>query len=512
MPLYKICFLATILALVFSSCYSPETPDSIEITNLDAQYAIPLINTTARILDIEESTGDNTGIYIDDEGRMTIFYNGNVLRRTTLETYPPVPGSLIGDIPFDSSYSILYFDEVVPFEGGFTLRKAIFKGSSIQFKMKSSVQEAIHVTINLDQVEKDGQVFSQEIDLYTNGGYGETVITPLYSLNGYQITTDDNSLRISYTATTESGDVIELDEASFYFDFLNFEYIEGFFTQDNNSESGDVITVGVYTTWISGGLDFEDPKVTIKVENSFGFPVKATFKYMELTNILDEKFYITGTAIEDGFDIPFPPLDDVGGSRSDEFILDKTNSNIQEIFNEKVKLVRYDVTATNNPDNDMTMFGFLTDSSFYNVDIDIELPLQLSINNLVLGDTFDIDLSGYDDVANAEFKLLTENSFPFNMLLQAYMLDNSDNVIDSMFLDAGYQIDAGVSSLGQVLETTKNEVKRDMDDVSFDKIKSAKKIFIKTKFTNGNAINGPQWIYDDYQLGIKMGAIINIKK
>lgn len=512
MTLKSITYIITLFILILASCYSPDPVDKLEIANIDASYAIPLINTKAQIIDVEESTGDNTSLLIADDGKMTVFYNGNVIRQSTIQVFPPVPGVLIGEFPLDSSETNLVLDDLVPFEGGFILNRATFKATSIQFNFNHNIQEALNIKIYMDAVLKDGQRFEQELTMYGNGGYGDMVTTPFYSLDGYTLSSDDNTLKINYEATTATGQKIELDFASLYFDILAFGYVEGFFTQNSNSESGDVITVGVYSTWISGGLDFEDPKVTIMLENSFGFPVRAKFNFMELTNILGDKFYLTGTAIDNGFDFPYPTLDEVGSSAIGAFVLDKNNSNIQEIFNEKVKLVRYDVTATGNPDNDASIIGFLTDSSFYNVDIAIELPLELSINNLILGDTFDIDLSSYSDVKNGSFKLLTENSFPFNMQLQAYFLDNSNRVIDSLFIDNGYLIDAAEVNNGLVSSPNYDEVTRTYTEVEFANIRNAEKIFIQNKFTNGQNIEGPQWIYKDYGITIKLGAILNIEK
>ena len=499
-------------SLILWGCYDVPSGDTTEVVNLNGSYAVPLVNTTARILDIEQSTGDNTSILVDDEGKVTIFYNGNVIRNTTATTFPPVPGIVIGELPLPAPETVLSLEDLVPFEGGFILNKATFTRNSLQYRVKSAVQEKISIRIFIPQITKNGAVFSQTFDIHEDGIYGESFSTPYYDLEGWTLISDDNNLSIFYEATTASGDLITLDEAGLNFSLLAFKYIEGFFTQNNSSESGEVITIGVYSTWISGGFDFEDPKLTIKVQNSFGFPVRTKFNKLELTNVKGEKSNVEGTFIDEGFDFNYPTLDEKGTVAYSEFILDKTNSNIQTVFNEKVKLVRYDVTATGNPDNDDSIIGFLTDTSFYNVDIAIELPLETSINDLILGDTFDIDLSSYEEVINAEFKLITENKFPYEMEVQAYMLDANGVAIDSLFRDEAYQVAGADTSAGSTNDSPTSIRYTTFDNAAFAKIRSAEQIAIKAKFNNTEGQEGPQWIYEDYGIDIKIGAIINVQK
>lgn len=510
----KHIFLFSTLAiaiLLTTGCYDTPT-GAVSMTQLDGQYAIPLVNTTARILDIEESTGDNTSILVGTDGKVTIFYNGNVIRNTTATTFPPVPGALVGELPLTGPETVLSLEELVPFEGGFILNEATFTRNSIRFRVKSAIQEKISIRIFIPQITKDGEVFSKTFDLHVEGNFGESLFTEFYDLEDWTLLSDDNTMKIFYEATTESGTTITLDEAGLEFSLLAFKYVEGFFTQNSSSESGEVITIGVYSTWISGGFDFEDPKITIKVENSFGFPVRTKFNKLELTNVNGVKSNLEGTVIDEGFDFNYPVLDQVGSVAYSEYVLDKTNSNIQTIFNEKVKLVRYDVTATGNPDNDNSIIGFLTDSSYYNVDIAVELPLETSINNLLLGDTFDIDLSSYNDVKSAEFKLLTENMFPYEMEVQGYLLDANNVAIDSLFNNDPYYVKGATVVQGLVIDSPQSIRYTEFGETAFANIRRADKIAIIAKFNNTTGQEGPQWIYEDYGINIKLGAIVNIQK
>ncbi len=502
--------LFLLLCLGLSSCYDIQTPDSIEVENLQAEYAIPIIDTYATILDIGESTGENTSIEVDEEGRVTVFYNGNVIRNSTPDIFPPVPGFLIGEFNLEQPETELVLEDLVPFEGGFILKKATFKNNGLVFRLRSDVQEEVSVEVTIPQITKDGIAFSASFVINENGNWGEEILSELIDLNDFTLESDDNTLTINTTAQTASGNPVALDVASMTFNILQFSYVEGFFTKNDNNESGDVITVGVYSTWISGGLDFEDPKLTVEVENSFGFPVRGLFNKLEFTTINDDKFDIMGTAIDAGFDFNYPGLNEVGQVATSQFLMDKNNSNLSQIFNEKVRLVRYDVNAIGNPDDDSSIIGFLTDSSYYNVDIAVELPLQAKINQLVLSDTFDLNIPEYDLINHVELLLTTENNFPFEMKVQGYLI-NGNEIIDSLFLEEAYTLPAAQTTNGIVSQSSSSTSILPFDNARWTDLLSSDKIAMTARFTN-EAEDDITWIYKDYGLDMKLGAKIYIQK
>ncbi len=493
-----------------SSCYDLQTPENIEVENLQATYAIPIIDTYATILDIGENTGDNTSIQVDEQGKVTVFYNGNVIRNSTPDIFPPVPGFLIGEFALEQPETELVLEDLVPFEGGFILKKATFKDNGLVFRLRSDVQEEVFVDITIPQITKDNEAFNASFVINQDGNWGEEVLSDLIDLDKYTLVSGDNTLTINTMAKTASGTPVILDVASMTFNILQFSYVEGFFTKNDSNESGDVITIGVYSTWISGGLDFEDPKLTVEVENSFGFPVRGLFNKLEFTTINDDKFDITGTAIDAGFNFDYPDLNEVGQVATSEFLLDKSNSNLSQIFNEKVRLVRYDVNAIGNPDDDSSIIGFLTDSSYYNVDIAVELPLQAKINQLVLSDTFDLNLTEYDLVDSAEVLLMTENNFPFEMKVQGYLIDENE-IIDSLFIQGAYTLPAGQTAGGIVIEPSKSSNISSYAADRWARLLSSEKIALTARFS-GATEDEITWIYEDYGIDLKLGAKVYIQK
>ena len=79
-----------------------------------------------------------------------------------------------------------------------------------------------------------------------------------------------------------------------------------------------------------------------------------------------------------------------------------------------------------NPDEDTDIRGFVTDSSYYKVRVDVDLPLYGSaIDFTVTGYALAWTSTGFDEVDYAEFKLVTENGMPVSIDMQGYFLDEN---------------------------------------------------------------------------------------
>ena len=116
-----------------------------------------------------------------------------------------------------------------------------------------------------------------------------------------------------------------------------FDYIEGYFGSEVFDIQGDFIAIGVLDNWVSGGLSFVDPKVRVFVENAFGFPVRSIFNKMQVVTTTGEMLDMESEIIDNNVDFAYPKLDEVGQIKITEFAFDKDNSNIVDLFKEKVQ-------------------------------------------------------------------------------------------------------------------------------------------------------------------------------
>lgn len=506
----KFSWIAALMLSLILGCTSVDSVDEPALVNVDASYALPLINTSASILDVEDATGDNSAIRIDPDGKINLLYNGDVIRRSSPEIFPPIPGSVIPPIELTDSITPVLQNLLQVFPGGFNLFKATYRNSSLRFILRSDLEEQINIHITIPELLKDGIAYETDIVINEMPPYGVDFTSEYSSIDGYSIITSSNELNVIYDARRANGERILLDYAEVEFDFIFFEYLEGSFPENENLESGNAITVGLYSNWISGGIFFEDPKITVEVENSFGFPVKGTFNKLEMTNVVGDVFAVLSPDIDSGFDFNYPELNEVGESKFTSFVFDKNNSNIQQIFNERIRSINYDIRAVGNPGSDPNIARFATDSSFYDVDIAVELPLNLRINELILTDSFDIDLSSYDYVDSGALKLNVENDFPFESFIQCYFINDNLETIDSLFLTDQALIPASITEEAIVQQSGSYSELIPITNSQYENLREASQIQILVRFSDPDGESA--WYYDNFSLDLSLGAILNVKR
>jgi len=477
--------------------------------SLNGEYAIPIVNTQARIVEIAESTSGNAVVRVDQDGKLTVFYTAPPVERLARDIFAPVeftfPLFLV-----DTVAAIPFPVEVFP--TNFQLDRATFSNVSLKWQFLTTLDENVTINVTIPELSKDGIVYSRDFALNYTGGAETILDTEFESLDTWEVSGNNNQVFVNYDARNEAGERIELDRVILNFDRLDFKYIEGFFGKEVQQVDGDVITVGVYSNWLSGGLWFENPKVRIDGENAFGFPVQAQFNSVEFTTVTGNTFQMTGDLIDSGVLFKHPALSEVGEVKLDTFFFNKDNSNIQGIFNEKVSRVAFDIEAIANPTDDPDITGFMTSDSYYKVVTNVELPLFGYANELKLTDTFDIDLEGYAALESAEFKLIMENDFPFDVRIQGFLMDENQNITDSLFRDQRYFLPAADIDPSTGISTSAGEetVLIPFDATKIDNVINASKVIFLIDLESLNNGEEPLWIYEDYALDLRMGAKIKL--
>lgn len=503
-----IYFCLFFIALSFQSCSVTDDFNNPDIGDHTYQLAVPLVNTKATVGYFAENADGNVTLGVDPSGKTTLFFNGEVLRRNTSSFFPPFPG--LTGIPITDTI----FSYPVPFKNNPEIKKATFRNTKINFYFEHNETENVTVTLTFKNLFKNGIPFSQKVIMPYGGMSSTRLTTDKVSVDGYQMISENNSLDIYYEAVTAGGKKIKLNRAEFYFDVIVFAYMEGYIGYHISPVSGNFININLFDKWLSGTFDFENPKISIIVENSFGFPVRSKVNSMLLTTISGNQVNLESEFIENGIDFNYPSISEIGQTKKTLFSFDRTNSNIREVFNEKTKRIDYDISAEINPEKDPSIQGFLDENSFYVVSVAAELPLQGSINDVVLTDTLAFDPSFLDGVLKAGFKMNIENTFPMDLYADIYFLDENKNRIYSLFGTESLSLPSpGLNSLGLVNPGSLVKKSVELDDNAIKNIKKSKYVTIVGKInTVDHPNNEPVWIYNNNGLLFQMGALVDYQK
>ena len=499
MRIWILLFLLTII-----SCIKLDQNADYVYDKDDVELAVPLFVSHLTIPSLVDASDGLVTMTIGADGLVTIIYSGKVIEQSSFQIFPPIPGIL--DVPLIDSISFI----PIPLTNSDVIDEAVIGETNIDFNFSTLLNDIITITVTIPQLIKNGNIFSAEFTIDNSNGGNGSITTPQVSIEGFTLFPENNGLSINYNARRSSGDRILLDNASMGFDLFRFKYVEGKFGFRTFDVQGDIINIDIFNYWKAGNVSFSDPKVILNVVNAFGLLTKSKVNSMNILTVDNESLTLESPILDQGIDFDFPSLDEVGESKTTSVEFNKGNSNIRELFEQRANKVSYDIDALINSENP-EFLGFLTDSSFFRINVTVNLPLDGNINDLVLTDNTDLDLTTYENIKEVEFKLNISNAYPVKMMVQAYFLDESDNPIDSLFAGEGISIEeAEINEDGDVISTAELDLLIPIDSSRVTSILAANKVSVIGRFSSPENRDNVL-ILESHYLDIKAGAKIKLK-
>lgn len=499
-----------LMALLFAGCSQFDDLDNIKGVDYNAEYAIPLVNTRTSIGDLLENFEENSSLVIDPDGLIRFQYSGDVLTETSEDVFAAINETLVqgGIIPLTENSTPLPFE----LPGGLDIDRLDLKTGKFTYAFQSTNPQPIAVVLTVPGATKNGNVLKFEFNIAAYSGSGSPSLATNgffpASLEGYSLVPEeDGNIYIEYTATLPNGDPVTPDVAGVLIEDLSFYYAEGYLGQDVYEGTRDTIEIDFFDNWSRGDIYFADPRITVNFENSFGVPTRSQVDVFDIFTVREEVLPLESEFIDSGIDFPYPELDEVGEVKYKSFTFNKDNSNIDVVLGAGPLAIDYEVDASINPDMDTSIRGFITDSSYYKVRVDVDLPLYGWAFDFLTQDTFELSFDQYDQVDEAEFKIVTENDMPLGVDIQGYFLDENGVVLDSLLDDRQRLVSAaGVNGEGVAVETATETTYVPFSMERFDKILPTKKLIVVASFSSTNAPDQFVKILANQDVRIRIGA------
>lgn len=487
-----------------------------EITKVDyqAEYAIPIVNTNIALEDLLEKLDERTTLVVDPDGLIRLQYSGDVLRQTSADVFAGINETIasVPIIPIASKHEPLPFSS----PDGLQMDRLDLKAGLFYYSAQNDHPFPVKFTISSQQVTKNGVPlkFSGTIQPYSGSG-NKPMLTNLLapaSLKDYIIVPTEDVVYMDYEALDPDGKPVDLSTVFIRIQDLDFYYVEGYLGNQIYEGGRDTIIIDFFDSWTQGDVYFEEPKITVNVENSFGIPTRSVFEVFNVFTVRNETLPIESNLIEEGINFPYPTLSEKGEVKEGSFVFTKENSNIDIVLGSGPVAVDYEVNALTNPDQLTEIRGFITDSSYYNVRLDVDLPLYGQASQFIARDTFELDFSTFQKVSAAEFKLVTDNGLPLSVDIQGYFMNEQGVIIDSL-LDTQERVVAAapINAEGIVTAPSHEEQYVDMAEDRFKALQSAKKLLLVASFSTANDGNVSVKVLNEQSTDIRLGAILKIK-
>ncbi|MFT5166539.1 MAG: hypothetical protein ACI8P3_001771 [Saprospiraceae bacterium] len=490
--------------LFFHACKNYEDFREIDSVNYEPTFAVPLVNSSLSLDDVWESVEDDISyLYIAPDGSMSINYSQDQIQIGVAEIIQDIADFPIVLIDSAMSVPVLMPDNVV-------VTKTHLKNGTISFDIQSMHTEDIDLTIFFPDLTQNGVPFEMSTPILYQGSSPSFASIAPTSLENFDLSIPDGNLEIRYEAYNTSGNRVLLDLISGEAKDFEYSHIEGIWSNESFTLAIDTINIDIAENWVDGQISFEDPKLTINLSNSIGVPISIKTQNM-IAYTADGNAIPVTSVFDDGYMVNYPALTEIGQEKTDQIILDKNNSNIVSVFNALPEYITYEVIAILNPENSSGI-GFVSDNSTVKGNIEVEIPIYGTASGFTLETNTDFDMEDFEDMAYGTFKLITINEIPLDLNMQLYFMDESDNIIDSLF---EYQqiilASPGIGINNMLLNPSEETNIIDISSERLDMIRLTNSIKTKAAFSTANGGTVPVRILSTQKVAVKLGAIISVQ-
>lgn len=384
------------------------------------------------------------------------------------------------------------------------------KDGQINFDFQSSISEPIRIIVSMPGISKNNVPIRDSIDVASNSTTNWVIDLTNATID---LTTNTaqpyNQIQVIVQARLiSSGTLKPIDSSnainvSYGFDDIEFSYIEGYFGQKNITiDPGKLELDLAFLRELGGDFLFASPDVKLKIANSIGAPIRLG---LDMTGISATNGNVSLNAAPSL--LPFPTVP--GTSANGIVSYNNSNSQIAQLLSLPPDTITYGGNVLLNPLGNAGA-NFLTDNSKIRIDMEMELPLELSAGNLRFADTSDFDGAstfGSDDgegmqIVGAKLVLQNTNRFPFDINLDLTWLDSTGTQVYSTtvpFVQA-----ASVDINGRVNLATRNTATVDLNAAAIQNLKAAKRMALTFRMNTGNGGTTVAKLYTDYNLAIRI--------
>ena len=372
------------------------------------------------------------------------------------------------------------------------------------------------IIYNIPSLKKNGISFSTE-NIVPQTINGE-ITTYEFDFSGYILDLTGQDGRIggdtintiyteSYSYIDSTGELEYINQTDSFYSFIEFniipEYAIGYLGQDTIEIGPNEKEIKLFDKITSGSISLDQAQLYFNINNYIGAEGALVFKQLNIQNTN------TGNTINGGVDV-------ISGNSiiGHEYLIERADlinntplisphttnilldaKNMLEIM---PNLLTTHLDYRINPNGPQIIDDFLYPDKPINASLNLEIPLNFSTNNLTLIDT--LSFSSINNKNIEKLYLTVDNGFPFSANLELLIIDQYDNILDTLFQNT---ISEGIiNEDGMVIEQSTTTLQS-----SYSNINDIKKIIAKVAL---NTIPEDEMIkiYDSYNISLTLSVKI----
>ena len=397
------------------------------------------------------------------------------------------------------------------------------KTGIVKISLLSTIPDTGRIIYNIPSLKKNGLAFSTEkiVPTTINGESTEYTFDfqdYILDLTGREGRIGGDTVNTIYseliTYIDSTGELVTLNQQdSFYYEtefIFTPKYAMGYLGMDTLNIGPEIIENNIFDNIIGGEINLNNTNLSIEIENYFGADANLKFTDFSAENS-NTGNTSTPTLDQNGNNFLGHVYNINRASLLNPSTPEIQPSNTSIILNadEMLGILPDKITTSLdvflNPNGQSTVPDFIYTDYPIDAAIQLKIPLNLIANNLHLRDTTELDINQNEEINIEKIYLKVENGFPINCDIQMILLDENQNIIDTVFNNQ--TITSGFIQNNIVIEKSINTL--ETDGVIFDNVRH---IIFDAKF-NTDDINTFISIYNDYTidflLSVKISTSIN---
>ena len=438
------------------------------------------------------------------------------------------PGDLIYSNVGVASNQEITFDVA----NGVQLNKAIVRTGYLKIEYFNTYAQPLNFIYDINSAKLWGNIFHVNQTIPGGSLSSPSSFIKYYSLKDYDINLTGlsmnkiNTLVQTYSIKTDVSGVTDVLVAgqglTIKLSFIDVipEYVQGYFGQQDLSFGPDSSYFGLLNNFSTQNFKLTQSTINFSVINEFGIELSSTISNVKSikVNPYNAVTLNTGSMLQSmninragKTNVPSNPV----FPYVKQIIFNNINTNLNPFLENIPNYLSYTVKAKLNPlgnvsaGNDFAYYGH-----GLKVIADVDIPLALSADYFKLTNYAKTDFSNVKQLNNVnycELNLLAKNNYPFTAKIQGYLLDETNAIIDSLFIPGENIIESAITnSSNVVLSSVDSKLVSNISNSKLENLKKCKQIkFVSWMYLPNQPT--PIKINGDSYLDLVLSANVNYK-
>ena len=446
--------------------------------------------------------GENTDfVSVDDQifdGEFDLLADANIPGGSYEYGSIPAADLIIGDSQSDDFAKVQSLTKSGGAPLDVDLTAADFSGGTLTINLTTTTEAETAINFRIPSlIRKDnGNVYDKDFLLKShNTNERPNVNTVTVNLSNYEfdftkLNPDDNTevnniaVELAAIVTFNNGDNISTTDKLDYTISLENPVVksaEGDFKQSAFNVSSQSFDMDFFNEIGEGSLIFEEPILKLSATNEYGFPIGIKLEGISTDATSNNILEINAPGIDPSDNIAentdtatagdYYAMIAAGSNTavSSEITLNSNNSNLAALLNEKPTQFILNVAGTSNPNSTTTNSNFFNISNTMSVNVDVELPLHVTFDDVTFNpDPIELDLGDdiQDNAKKLSLRVATKNTIPFNGTINMDFVDENENVLFSKTIQAIVAAPVGTDGFSiynldnnnNLIDTTNNSI------------------------------------------------------